>query len=429
MTDPTTRQVVDEALIQMMQEISGRAADEYWEETILGSDVNQIRHLFYFLQAERRIVLVNYGADVYRSRVIEVHNTRTRLQIPEFHEEGIRRCRVKFEIVNVLYQFEVPILDIGDDWIEIRIPAFIQSATRRKNRRIFLDDMFMRFVTLYQPIYGTRGYGQIMESRYAPIVSELKKDEPDLYLIHRIMIEQIRKISPDFEVRFYKKGEKFELLESAISEEKKTLYIPDVQKLDNYFKRNIGGYGLINFLKEYQHQTRAHGEETATRYFEKLQRKDMQNFLASYVCTPMMIFDRVIGHIYIYSTVFDRRMIDHDQAFRVDMLVRLLNYAMSKTVIARSFYRHTYTRVMNISMSGLLFELNNQEIFDYLTFHDRLKMIFNIKHHVLEMHGEITRYLPTQEGFHVGVEFFKQGPDDARILESFIYDRTASDFG
>ena len=97
--------------------------------------------------------------------------------MPGFQGERARRCRIKFEIVNILYQFEVPIVDIGPENSGIKIPAHIQSAKRRKNRRIWVDDMYNAMESsAYQPLFGRRGTGQILEARYPHIVAELRRD-------------------------------------------------------------------------------------------------------------------------------------------------------------------------------------------------------------------------------------------------------------
>ena len=419
----TVVEMLEETLAEALRRLTPQRGEELVEESILGSDINQIRHLFYWLRSESRPVQVSYGSEEYKARVFEVTNTAAHMRVPGFQMERARRCRIKFEIVNILYQFEVPILDIGPETLTIRIPAYIQSAKRRKNRRIWVDDMYMRWIIVYQPLFGKRGTGQILEARYPHLVAEIKRDEPDLYLINHIITEELVKIAPNFEIKFYQREQPRNLMESIISSEKKTFYLQDVGTIETYYKMQRT-FGLINYNREYRQLVRDGSEEDASKKFEAMQQADMQNHLANYVCAPLMIFDEVIGHIYIYTSVFDRGSITADQALQVDMLAQLMNYAMSKTVLARSYFRHTFTRVVNVSMGGLLFELNNRTTFDYLTYHDHLKMEIQIRHHLLKLAGEITRFYPTREGYNLGVQFYEAGPDDYRVLQSFVYERS-----
>ena len=400
---------------------------DFTDETILGSDINRIRHLFYYLRSEETVILVQYGAENYRAQVESTSLNTALLRVPGFEEGALRRCRLKFDVANELYQFEVPVLDIGDDSLTIRIPAYIQSAQRRKYPRLTVDDLFMRFSVVYQPLFGRRGAGQIVETRYPEIITELKKDEPDLYLLNRIVTQQILSISPYFELKMYHSSKPDSFMETMLADLRKTIYIRDVTRVENYYEPG-GLYGLANYIKEYHRLLRADSEDEAQKFFEVVRQNDSHKYLLNYVCAPIKVFDKLVGHIYVYATVLDNVVISYEQAHRIDLLAQLLSYAMSKSVIARSYYRHALTKVENISLAGLLFELNDEVLFDYLTFHDRIKMNLQIRHNTLELTGEISRYYPVENGFHIGVRFFKANPDDFRHLEDFLHQRSRTSF-
>ncbi len=131
----------------------------------------------------------------------------------------------------------------------------------------------------------------------------------------------------------------------------------------------------------------------------------------------------MIGHIKVYSTVLDKKNLTPDDAQRLDLLVQLLNYALSKHAIAEHYFSLHNTKVVNISMSGLLFEIQDTNVFNYLLDHDRLKICIPIKSHELEMRAEITRLLPGNNGYRIGVMFFQGAPDDFHVLEGFIHER------
>lgn len=427
-TPGSTKELDEESVIVAMQRVLGtRRHEDYTEDTILGSDINQIRHLFYYLRVEEKPIIVSYQTDTYKSRIIDVEDALARLHVPGFEIGSVRRCRIKFEGFNQLYQFEVPILEIEDELLTIRIPAFIQSVQRRKYKRIYVDDLLLRFIILYRPIFASRETTQFIDSRYPHIMLELEKDEPDLSLINRIVTEEIAKITPNYEFRFYEKGERMGIMESTVMEESRPVFIRDVLDLESYYERPRH-YGLTNYHKEYNHLLRFGSEEDARKTFTDIRNGDTEKFIRNYVCAPLIIFDKVVGHVYLYTTVFGNELISVDQAHQINLLTQLLNYAMSKTAIARTFYSHALTRVVNISLGGMLFELNNQVLFDYLTFHDKLRMVLQIRYHLLHLEGEITRYFPTPNGYNIGFRFFKADPDSYKVLEQFIYDRSRLTF-
>jgi len=409
-------------IIEQLQKLSGSRREDFTEDTIIGSDINQIRHTFYFLRSERIPVIISYMGETYQARVERVENDRIILNAPGFSEGTARRCRLKFEIINILYQFEVPIVDLSRDKIVVRMPAFVQSARHRKYVRVYPQDLFMRFNLVYMPMFGRRGVGQIVENRYPKIVRELERDRPDLGLLVRIVTEAINEISPDYEFVMYNPDVKRTFLERVMMSEKKTLFVRDTSRQDTYYSP-LGIFGITNFEKEFRRIAREESIEEAENFFEQYRRAELVDFIANYICTPIILLDRVVGHIKIYSTVLDKRNLNPDEAQRIDLLVQLLNYALSKHAIAETYFTLHNTKVINISMSGLLFELQDSNVFNYLLDHDRLKICIPIKAHEVELRAEITRLLPAENGYRIGVMFFSGAPDDFHFLEGFIHDR------
>ncbi len=404
-----------------------RRGEDYTDETILGSDINRIRHLFYFLRSEMVEFQLNYMADSYRAYVIGVEGNNATLSVMGFEEGALRRARLKLEAFNELYQFEVPIVSIGQDRIVVRIPAHIQSVQRRKHPRVPVDDLFIRFNVIYQPMFGRRGAGQMVETRYPHIVREVARDEPNLYLVNRMITEEVGRVSRENELIMYHAHPPEGFMDSMLADLRRTIFIRNTIDVESYYEPQTI-FGLANYQKEYMSLARQKSEEEAGEFFEKLRQEEARRFLYSYVCAPIKVFADVVGRLFVYTTYLDKGTIPYEDAHRVDLLSQLLSYGMSKAVIARSFYRHAVTRIVNLSLTGLLFELSDVRLFDYLTFHDRLKISLEIKNRDLEFTGLITRYYPTDDGFHIGVNFFGAAPGDFRRLEEFLYERSRTQF-
>jgi len=382
--------------------------------------------MFYLLRLDEVIIHVSYHTETFRARVEHVRDDRAILFVPDFEAGPIRRCRIKFEIINQLFQFEVLILEIAEDMVTIKIPAFIQSAQRRKNPRIHVDDLFLRMNILYRPLFGTRGIGQVAETRFPSFISELKNDEPDLHLINRIITEEILKITPNYSFKLYGDSKDLNLMERTVKDGK-TVFIQDISRTENYFERQ-SFFGMTNYHKEFNRLLLHQPQEEVQKVFESMRQEDSRNYIRNYVCIPLEIFNSVVGHVFLYSSVLGKKQISFEQAQLIDLLVQMLNYAMSKTAIARTYFKHTLIRVVNVSLGGCLFEMNNEVLFDYLTFHDRLKILLQIRYHILDLHAEVSRYYPTEKGYHLGVRFLKAGPDDYRALEEYIYNRNKLTF-
>ena len=423
--NPLTTLPIAEAVARLYGE--QRRGEDFTDETILGSDINRIRHLFYFLRSESVEFQLNYMSDSYRVTVSDVEGNNATLEVPDFEEGSLRRCRLKLEAFNELYQFEVPIQSIAQDRIVVRIPAHIQSLQRRKHPRVQIDDLFLRFNVVYQPMFGRRGAGQLVESRYPHIVREVARDEPNLYLVNRMITEEVGRVSRENELTMYHAHPPDGFMDSMLADLRRTIFIRNTIDVGSYFEPQTV-YGLANYQKEYVSLLRQKSEDEARGFFDRLRQEEARRFLYSYVCAPIKIFAEVVGRLFVYTTYLDKGTIPYEDAHRVDLLSQLLSYGLSKAVIARSYFQHAVTRVVNLSLTGLLFELNDGPLFDYLTYHDRLKINLEVKNQDLQFSGIITRYYPTDDGYHIGVNFYAAGPGDFKRLEEFLYERSRTQF-
>lgn len=414
-------EIMEESLAREIQKVLGSGSQEFIEDTIVGSDINQIRHIFYHLKAEHRGIGVEYMGEPYQAHITDIQNTAILLKINGFQEGPFRRCHLKFEAFRVLYQFEVLILAVGRNEITIKMPYFIQSAKRRQHKRVITADLYLKWTTLYRPFLDSRSDLQIAESRFGRIMDELKKDMPDLNLINRIVIDEMERISPEYRISFTNTLEDDDFLLNVLTEEGKTVFIEDMSRLETLFESK-GAFKLINFNNHFRKLAAGSSREEATRFFEQLQANYLKKFVSRLVCAPIFIFDTLIGNLYVQTTLLDYRHISMEQAKIVDLMANLLTYALNKTVIGRSHFSHPMTKIKNISISGLLFELNNEPLFRHLIFNDRLKLNLQIRHEDLELESEVARYFKTDKGYNVGVNFIGAMGDDFRTMETYVYE-------
>ena len=81
-------------------------------------------------------------------------------------------------------------------------------------------------------------------------------------LILRMVAEELHSISHFFELKFYKKGEKKNLMEQIVASQDSSLYIRDTDRLDNYF-RKLNLFGLTNYEREFKNMLNVMSEEEA----------------------------------------------------------------------------------------------------------------------------------------------------------------------
>ncbi|TGK06629.1 PilZ domain-containing protein [Leptospira semungkisensis] len=397
-------------------------------ETIIGSDINLVKHLFYSLKADQREFPFDYEGDKLNSIVEEVGEDTLILYVPYLQPKGILRAKISFEILNILYQFEVVLLDFWEDHVRIKIPSELQAAAFRKNIRVAVDDLFMNYVILYRSLSGGErelGKNLSVEQRFFHLMKEIKKDNPSLKLINLMATEYILGVSKDFEIVFFGPGKEEGFLTKFIRKYNRSVYVPDCSLIMNYIGEEKDPF-LDNFRDEYLHLVKTQSQAKADEFFRELQKAEIRDFMISYVVTPIRLFNDPIGYIRVYTTAMDKFSIVQQQALYIEELGEILTYALTKVYIRQDNFRNeeAVTRILDISMNGLLYEIEDARTFQYLKKHNIIKMFVPIQERELVLRGEVVRFLELPNGkFHLGVNFFDSNPDDMVYLQNYIFSK------
>jgi hypothetical protein len=407
--------------------------ESVYSETIIGSDINLIKHLFYYLKADGTEIDFVYNEKESLAVVDEIFQDTISLVIPNFMEEGQRRARIRFEVMNILYQFEIIIVDIQDIILTVKIPTELQSMHLRQNKRLPVDDLFMNFIILFRSLSGgKRAVGKNLhaERRFPYLMREIQKDKPSIKLLNIMLTDYIKSISNEYKIVIYNENEVLDeseqLLRAVLEKTEKSIYIHDCNKFSSYVE-NLENENLTNYYDEKTRLNEALSSEEVLQYFEDHQKKESREFLVSYVVAGIRIYDEIIGYIKVYTTAMDRFSITQSHALFVHDLAEIINYAFTKVAIQVTSYElqtHS-TQIIDISMNGLLFEIHNLKLFNYLKRHNIIKMNIPIgSGFVLMIRGEIVRFLEKENSFHLGVNFFDSNPDDMLHLENYLFEKS-----
>ncbi|MDI7208635.1 DUF1577 domain-containing protein [Leptospira santarosai] len=398
-------------------------------ETIIGTDINLVKHLFYYLKADEVEFPFDYDGQRFFAIVENIEETTVALRIPGAIQGLTLRAKISFEIMNILYQFEVIILEfLEESIVQIRIPSELQAASFRKNVRVTVDDLFMNYVILFRSLSGGGreiGRNIQVEQRFNNLMREIKKDNPDLRLINIIISEYISNVSKGYEIVFFTQDREETFLDSFIRRNDRPVFVPDTSLIINYIREDelIAG----NYREEYIRMVLENGQDYADQFFRELQKREIREFVISYLVLPIRLFNDVVGYVRVYTSAMDRYSITPSQVGYLTELMEIFSYSMTKIFIREDNYRHAKagTRVVDISINGLLFEIEEGRIFDYLKKHNIIKMFVPVSGKMLILRGEVVRYIVVEDGkYHLGVNFFDSNPDDMLVLQKYIFTRT-----
>lgn len=249
--------------------------------------------------------------------------------------------------------------------------------------------------------------------------------------MYRMLVSEIQSISSDFEIVFFKNRDRatWSEAERVVHDQAKTFFVEDTMRVLSYTSPHAQP-SLTNLSGLFETRAAEEGETAALKYIEGIRRADARDFVVSYLLSPLTLFGEMQGYVRIETNQFDKRYINSMQAVDMHRLMELFSYAMSKARIRSSHFdpSSVETRVVNISLSGLLLEFSDEAIFKYLMQHRRIKMLIPVLGDDLELFGEIVRFSQRGGFYYLGVLFFKSKPGDMIRLEKFIHENMQFQF-
>ena len=388
--------------------------------------VYQIRNIFYYAKAKNLRIRFIYSGLIYHGSVKSIGRDHITFDIPEFKESQERKVLVIFESLNRYYLTRVFIHRINEKGLFTDVPVNMRYLARRIYPRISLDDMFIRFIVLHPPIFAAKEAEKNTESRYPNLLAEILLDNPSLKSIHRMLVHELDKINHDYEIEMlYNQDREYNILEQTLESTGKSVLISDVAQMNSYTEP-IESESVVSLYDYFQEKTKELGCYDALLHMEEIKKIDTRSFLVSILLIPIHLFDKLIGYIKIETNQFDKHFITLSQAEEISSVAGLFSYAITKIRIRNSHFDLNVRRirVLNVSLSGLLMEITDEALFNYLQKYRRAKILMPLENHELEIYGEIIRYFARDGAYYMGVLFFKSQPDDMKKLEEYIYNST-----
>ena len=390
-----------------------------------------ILNILYYLKAKYTRVHFRYSGYVYIAHCEQIELNEVLLTAHGFQETQDRRAVLQFEAYNRYYMSHVLVQRTNENGIYIQFPQELLYLQRRRHIRLRFDDLFMRFTIMYSPIGHTRLDEKNLESRFPYVMQEIAREDVSLQTMYRMLVSEIQAISTDFEIVFYssKKEEELSLPEKIVRSEGRSFYVEDTMRVLSYTSPHPHVH-LTNMSAMFEARAAAEGDASALRFIEEMRKADARKFIVSYLLSPLSLFGEIQGYVRVETNQFDKKYINSAQAVDLHRLMELFSYAMSKARIRSSHFdpSSVETRVVNISLSGLLLEFSDEAIFRYLMQHRRIKMLIPVMGDDLELFGEIVRFSQRGGFYYLGVLFFKSRPGDMIRLERFIHENMQFQF-
>ncbi len=415
---------IEDSLKKEISLIFNRKAEPVEKFTILGSDINKIRHIFYYLKSQKVPIKVDYQMDTFWGYISDVQDLVAVIEIKNFEESSFRRIVISFNFLNVFYSFEVSLQKVEKELVYITLPTNIQYSFRRKYPRIEISDSFARIQILYQNLFSEKEMELIFTQNYGILKNEIEKEYPSLDIIIRIIISNLNQISNFFSFTLYyefKKEKSRSWLENQLQAIKKTIFIENTDSLNSYYL-NLNSTLITNFERTYKNMLKTQSEEDVIKYFERIQKEDIRNQKNSYIISPIFLFEKLFGYIYLETSYIERKRIFFSDAIQIAILARVLSYALEKILFHNKYYAEENIRILNLSLSGALLHLKSEVSYKYLIQNDFIKFETDILNTKISCISHITRMFTKKENdYYIAIHFLEYLEDSFSLLEKSIY--------
>ena len=415
-------QKIEDDLKKEILKILNKENEPAEKHTILGSNINEIRHIFYYLKSNKVPITIHYLIDTYTGFVDDVFDLYCKIHVVEFEETSFRRCRISFNFLNTYYEFEVNLYKVEKDYLYLYLPLNIQYTSKRKYPRFYPENLYANLNVLFNNLFSEKEYEQIFLQNYPKIIQEFQSDLPNLGIILRIILEEIQKISPNYFIYILDKNKKQESWHiKQMFSIKKTIFIDNTDDLTSYY-HPINSSILTNFERIHKNMLKTLSNEDVIKFFENIQNQDIREQKNSYIISPIFCFDNIIGYIYLETSYIERKRIFLDDAIKVAILSKILSYTLNRIIFYQSYYKESRAQVKNVSLSGILIKINSKTIYNFLIDNDLLKIELEIMNQILHFKGIITRMFTVSENdFNIAIEFYEYIDDSFKLLENYVY--------
>ncbi len=391
----------------------------------------RISNILYLLKNNNVIFTLLHAETIYKVRIIKIETNQIVLYVPNFEYKLEKSGNIYFEILNGYYSSKIKIIKPPTEQITIDFPRDLSCLKDRKYPRVKFDDLFIRFDLLYSTIFRYKGVEIDLQNKYPHLIQEVAKEVPSLKLIYNILVNNIKKIANDFLIVTFreKTPDTYTIYEKILLETQKSVFIQDVTKTGSYIDE-LSSSSLTNLFGHHSKRVGKIGELKASREIYGLQREDSKEFLVSYLMTPIHIYQNIIGYARIETNQFQKYRIEKALAEEFHSICSVFSYGLTKINIWKSYFAKggVKTRVLNISIEGMLIEIFDQILFEYLKKFRRIKIILPIFGRELNLSCEIMRLFKKGGRHYLGIHIFKGDPGNISLLENYINENLQYNF-
>ncbi len=389
------------------------------------TDAKSIHSLFQSFRANKNIIILRYELQEFNAQIHRVNDYSITLFYRGKLPLNIENIEVSTSLRDTIYFAESKVLNIAQSEITLAIPPELEKGVKRKYPRVHTkDDVYLKFnvISNADDKFQGNNKGQKIPPQFVTICKELLQPIPDIKRIFPLLAQELKKKAPLFEIKLYKNEETNPKRVDILKRYKETIYIANVRDSKAYFKDHHG-LEAISFLS-YFNDLKNSGKPDQVIKNELIQamKDDIASTAVSYICSPIILFSQVIGHIFLGITEGSYSVFRDQDIYFVKYACDIITEALAKAKLHQLDTGKDFdVPTIDLSAGGVLIEMNDPFILKYLTGDMKLRIVLKVNEREVTTIGKIIRIeINEEKNTEIAVKFTELRWNDQEYIDTYV---------
>jgi hypothetical protein len=360
-------------------------------------DPKEIENLYYSFRKKKTEVTLKYDLKETTAQIYRITSIFLTLFYKGNINPRIKTIEMTMSADASIYSAISRVIKISSGELTVALPEQLEKRVKRKHRRIdSKEGIYLRFNVISDIndkldfLYDKgRVSNKFLEAR-----KELVKPVPDIKKAITIISSELRGNTSIFEVKLYKQGEVYPKRINVLKEVKKTIFISNTKDKHSYLK-SLSINGVVSYLPYIRdiRKTMHDDKDSIKAEFASIMQEDAKLSLVSYICSPIMLYEKVIGHIFLGLTKEFNSKFSGADAYTVKVGCDIISKTIAKNKLHQLNTGDDFDiLVTDLGGGGLSMQLSDQYILlKHLSIFTKLSMVLKLNEREIKVVTTINR--------------------------------------
>ncbi|MDH4128444.1 MAG: PilZ domain-containing protein [Spirochaetota bacterium] len=372
------------------------------------NDPKAIENLFQSFRASKIEIFLRLDLKEFTAQIHRVSDVSITLFYKGNIPTDIEKIDLNTTRGDSIYFATCRVLNISPSEITISLPEELEKGTKRKYRRVNTkDDVFIKFNVISNTEGKFESEEQIkkLPQQFTNIYREMIKPIPDIKIILPLLAQELKKKAPIFDIKLYGGDEPESKRIHVLKHFKRNIFISNVRDSKSYLKdiHNIDAISFLPYITQLKENNNS--DQMIKEELLQIMKEDIRTNTISYICSPIKLFDQVIGHVFLGLSEGSLVFRDHDISF-VQTCSEIISEAIAKSKLHQlDTGDEPNVPVIDLSAGGLLMQFKDSFIIKHLNVNTKLRIELKIVNKIIKLIGKITRLTSDLDVAIIGVKF------------------------